>query len=74
MIYEEKPNSIDSLVQCVKSFADDYSQETISRVSKNILKCAALCLKAGVAIFSNFCKTHVVVPLCHDTNICSKKT
>ena len=47
-----------------------YSQQTISRVSKNVLKCATLCLKAGVAIFSNFCRTPLVVPLCFGTNIC----
>ena len=47
MIFKEKPNSIDSLVQCVKSFAEGYSQETISRVSKNVLKHATLCLEAG---------------------------
>ena len=47
MIIKEKPNSIDSLVQSVKIFAEGYCQETISRVSKNVLKCATLCLKAG---------------------------
>ena len=47
MIFKEKPNSIDSLVQCVKSFAEWYSHETISRVNKNILKRATLCLEAG---------------------------
>ena len=30
-IFKEKHNSIDSLVQCVERFAEDYSQETIRR-------------------------------------------
>ena len=62
MIFEEKTNSIDSLVQCVKSFAEGYSQETISRVSKNVIKSATLCLKAAGKIFSTFYRTPVVVP------------
>ena len=54
MIFKEKLNSIDSLVQCVKSFAEGYTQETISRVSKNVVKRAT--------VFSTFCRTPVVVP------------
>ena len=58
-ISKEKPNSIDSLMQFVKSFAGGNSQETISIVSKNVLKRATFCLE--VNIFSNFCRTPVVV-------------
>ena len=47
-----------------------YSHQTISRVSRNVLKCATLCLE--VTIFSIFCRTPVDVPLCFETNICWK--
>ena len=63
MIFKEKPYSIDSLVQYVKSFAEGYSPETIMRVSKNVLKRPTLCLEAGLAIFNIFCRTPVVIPL-----------
>ena len=63
MIFKKKPNSIDSLVQYVESFAERYSHDTIRRVGKNFLKRATLCLEAEVAIFSIFCRTPIVVPL-----------
>ena len=49
--FKEKLNAIDSLVQCVKSFAEGYCHETISWVRKNVLKRATLCLKAGGGYF-----------------------
>ena len=65
MIFKEKPNSINSLVQSVKIFAEGYSQETNSRVSKNVLKRATL-WRPEVKILSTFCRIPVVVPLCFD--------
>ena len=46
-IHMEKPNSIESLIQCVQTFAEGYSQETIKNVCKNVLKRASLCLNFG---------------------------
>ena len=46
-VYMEKPDSIDSLIQCVQTFAEGYNQETIENVCKNVLKRASLCLKFG---------------------------
>ena len=45
-VFKEKPDSMDSLVQCVTSFAEGYCKETIRRVSRNVLKRATLCLEA----------------------------
>lgn len=52
-VFKEKPDSIDSLVQCVKSFAEGYSKETIRRVSKNVLKRVTLCLESGGGHFQH---------------------
>ena len=57
-VFMEKHNSTH---QCVKSFAQGCSQQTISRVGKNVLQRATLCLE--VVIFSTFCRTPVVVSL-----------
>ena len=46
-VYIEKPDSIETLIQCVHPFAERYSQETIKNVCKNLLKRAQLCLKVG---------------------------
>ena len=53
LIFKEKLNSIDSLVQCVKIFVEGCSQETIRRVSKNVLERTTLCLKAGGGNFQH---------------------
>ena len=41
--FREKPNSIEWLEQYVKSFAKEYGEETIRRVSNNVHKRATLC-------------------------------
>ena len=46
-VYMEKPDTIESLIQCVQTFAEGYSQETIKNVCKNVLKRVSLCLKVG---------------------------
>jgi hypothetical protein len=46
-VYKEKTDSIDSLVRCVTNFAEGYSQETIKKVCKNVMKRATFCLQAG---------------------------
>ena len=53
MIFNENPNSIDSMVQSVKSFAEWHCQETISKVSKNVLKRAMLCMETGGDYFQH---------------------
>ena len=60
-VFMEKPNSIDSLLQYAKSFAEGYSHETTKGVSKNVIKHATLCLE--MAIFITFYRTPVVIPL-----------
>ena len=46
-VYKEKPDSIESHTQCIQSFAEGYSQETIKNVCKNVLKRASFCLQEG---------------------------
>ena len=53
-VFKVKPASIDSLVECVKSFTEGYSQETIIKTSKNVLKRARLCLESGGGHFQQF--------------------
>ena len=53
-VFKEKPASIDSLVECVKIFTERYSQETIRKTSKNVLKRARLCLESGGGHFQHF--------------------
>ena len=53
-------NHLDLLVQCMKSFAEGYSQETISRVSKNVLKPASNALPGGYH-FQHFLYRHLQV-------------
>ncbi|QQP58203.1 Hypothetical protein FKW44_003444, partial [Caligus rogercresseyi] len=55
-VYKEKPDPIESLIQCVQTFAEGYRQETIKNVCKNVLKRASFCFQAGGVISSNFCK------------------
>ena len=56
---KKKPNLIESLVKRVKSFAEGYSQEAISKVSNNVIKCATLRLE--VTLFSTYCRIPVFV-------------
>ena len=64
-VFEENPNSIFLLVQCVKSFAErlhtskrfllcEISWHNISRVRNNILKRATVYLEAGGGHFEHF--------------------
>ena len=53
MVYKEKPQSIELLVQCVKQFASSYDPATLRRVSQNVLKRARLCLQAGGGHFQH---------------------
>lgn len=53
MVYEEKPQSIQDLVNCVKHFSANYDTTTIEKVTKNVLKRARLCLEAGGGHFQH---------------------
>ena len=52
-VYKEKPDSMESLIQCVQTFAEGYTQETIKNVCKNVLKRASLCLELGGGHFQH---------------------
>ena len=52
-VYHQKPESIESLIDVVKWFATSYNQETIRRVSENVLKRARLCLRADWGHFQH---------------------
>ena len=43
----EEPESIESLVQCVKRFAETYEASAIERGAENVLKRANMCLEAN---------------------------
>ena len=45
-VNKEKPDLIDSLVHCVKTFIKGYSQEITRKVCANVLKRAMSCLQA----------------------------
>ena len=67
----EKPDSMDSLIQCAHPFAEGYNQETIKNVCKNVLKRASLCLKVGGGVISsNFCKASEDVTFTIQDNKC----
>ena len=52
-VYKEKPDSMESLIQCVQTFAEGYTHETIKNVCKNVLKRASLCLELGGGHFQH---------------------
>ena len=52
-VYSVKPASIGSLVECVKEFAEGYSENTIRNVCNTVLKRARLCLQAGGGHFQH---------------------
>ena len=52
-VYHQKLESIESLIDVVKWFATSYNQETIRRVSENVLKRARLCLRADGGHFQH---------------------
>lgn len=52
-VYRKKPESIDSLIQCVRRIAESYDEDTIRRVSHNVLKRAGLCLHANGSHFQH---------------------
>ena len=43
-VYQEHPETIESLIDCVKSFAARYDSLVIERVAANVVKRAKLCL------------------------------
>jgi len=44
-VYTQKPNSLESLVNCVTRFTERFSQEVIEKISHNVLRRATLCLR-----------------------------
>lgn len=52
-VYSQKPESIDSLIECVRGFAESYNEDTIRRVAGNVLKRARLCLRADGGHFQH---------------------
>ena len=55
-VYREQPESIESLVQCVKRFAETREASTIERVAENVLKRAKMCLEANGGHFQHLLK------------------
>jgi len=52
-VFKEKLDSIDSLVQYVICFAEGYSRDTNSKISRNVIERATLCLEAGSSHFQH---------------------
>ena len=46
-VYREQQESIESLIQCVKRFAETYEASAIERGAENVLKRANMCLEAN---------------------------
>ena len=55
-VYREQPESIESLIRCVKSFAATFETPTIERVAANVLKRAKMCLDAKGGHFHHLLK------------------
>ena len=55
-VYQEHPKTIESLIDCVKSFAARYDSSVIERVAANVVKRAKLCLDANGGHFQHLLK------------------
>lgn len=55
-VYQEQPESIEDLIQCVKTFAATYATSIIRKVADNVLKRAALCLNNNGGHFQHLLK------------------
>ena len=55
-MYREQPESIESLIQCVKDFAASYGSPIIRRDAAKVLKNAKLCLNADGGHFQHLLK------------------
>ena len=53
-VYSQKPETIDSLIECVGSFAESCNEDIIRRVRGNVLKRARPCLRADIGPFSTY--------------------
>ena len=52
-VYQEHPETIESLIDCVKSFVARYDSSVIERVAANVVKRAKLCLDANGGHFQH---------------------
>ena len=55
-VYRKKPEDIESLIECVKTFAASYCSMTIRKVSTNVLKRAQLCVREQGGHFQHLLK------------------
>ena len=55
-VYQEYPEAIQSLIDCVKSFAAWYDSSVIERIAANVVKRAKLCLDANGGHFQHLLK------------------
>lgn len=55
-VYKEYPETIENLIDCVKSFAARYDSSVIERVAANVVKRAKLCLDANGGHFQHLLK------------------
>ena len=53
IVYTERPQSIQDLIECVNMFAANYDAATIERVTKNVLKRARFRLEADDGYFQH---------------------
>ena len=59
-VYQEHPETIESLIDCVKSFAARYDSSVIEWVAANVVKRAKLCLAANGGHFQHLLKLKLV--------------
>ena len=52
-VYQERPENIEGLIECVKNFAATYESSTIRRVAANVLKRSRECLNADGGHFQH---------------------
>ena len=55
-VYQEHSETIESMIDCVKSFAARYDSSVIERVAANVVKRAKLCLDANGGHFQHLLK------------------
>ena len=60
-VYKQNPDSIDSLLECVKRFPESYDEETVKKVSGNMLKQARLYLRGNGGHFNTYLKKMMFV-------------
>ena len=55
-VYKKRPETVESLIECVKTFAAGYDRSVLNSVAANVLKRAKLCLDFNGGHFQHLLK------------------